>query len=242
MQMAERQNEELDAMLQRIAENRDKLLGAVESISPTRFATFRELLEKRLPLEAAVHVTSTKRDQLLDKHQVKISPRIMKALQHHLSAAGGSCAARGSAWFIGCRKYAIDCSRFFRISAHAVVVMSCIIATTAVICFGYREFPKGHATHIIVEGTLTGSGLQKAPSAEGVTYRNTARSGEPSKPQIGRARLNLAVSASELATLRASFFATNRVSFDAEGNEHMRMRLDLPVRALLSTNKVAKSP
>lgn len=102
-----------------------------------------------------------------------------------------------------------------------LLAAACLIVGLGVVLFGKWEILPSHRRH------------------ELLAQRPIERT---SQPPASRNHLSLRMSAPELTALRATFLAANRASLNEDPAAPTRLRLDLPVRALLGDDGIASTP
>ena len=225
---------EMDDALRELAKLRDGLLRTVPALSPGRRAVLTRFLAAEFPLEAAVRKAARKRDQLLNPHSPKIPVLVESALHLQLQAVEAAreegCEWRASHWRI--RGWAW--LRIFR-SPLGAVLTACAVITAAILCFGgWRAQPRSK-----VAG--------KPPSPAGMSLESAVtldRSSSNRAELFGR-RITIGpfnLNTSEPASLEASFVANRRIQFADSVETPLGLRLDLPVRATLMEDGLARTP
>ena len=224
-----KQASEIDNALREVAKQRDKLLGKLPALSSARRAVLTDFLVEEFPVEAALRKAVTKRDQLLNSSP-EIPASIESALHRQLP---GHEPVRDEAgrWRADWRVSASMWLRIFR-SRPGAVLMVCTVITAATLCFGRWGAPSRHnAENFLRNPRSAGVALE----SEVVLDRAElfAR-----KAVIGPFNLNT----SEPASLQASFVAKSAVYFADGAETPLGLRLDLPLRAILSEEGLTRTP
>lgn len=233
MQMANaEENVAFRETLRRIAEQRDTLLSEMESIPPARLAILSHRLSAEFPVEAAMSEMSDRRDQLLTHHQLAIPHSVSEALRCHVLSARRTQEAGSASSSLSWKSYLPRWTDFLQSPAVALAVAASLIIAAAVMFFGIGEFP----FRVEAGGAVArGSSAKRLQSDFGPRIEST--SGEPHGSQ-----LSLRMNAAELARFREAFLATNHPYLAEVSEEPAGMRLDLPLRALLISDGVARIP
>lgn len=211
--------------LQGIARQRDHLLGRVERIGDERAAALRKSLVRAFPLEAALKKMSIKRDRLLVPSRSKVPCAVAQSLRREISAAARSARTERRPWKFDWQSPArrwllLQWPQRAAIFAVALVIVAAIAQLTNSESRTWLQ--------------VTTDDAQTSHSA--YAYLQT----EPQRAPLPRNQLNLRINAAELASLRASFFTLNRT--DPSGEEISAVRLDLPLRSLLLSDALARTP
>jgi hypothetical protein len=217
-----KQRGEIDALLREVATQRDKLLGRVPTLSPARRAVLNDFLPGDHPVEAALRQLASNRDQLL-KRPAAIPASAESILRRQLMASNRVMNTPG--WL-----------RFFRSPLNAALTV-CVLIAGAILCF-----------------SLLGTALRRTAQNHRHPSKTDAGSIESNtisdRSQMARAELfarkalarPFNLNTNEPASLQASFFANSGISF-AEGNVGpLGLRLDLPVRVILTEDVLARTP
>lgn len=216
-----KQRNEIDNALREVAKLRDGLLRTAPALPPERRALLTEFLAVKFPVEVALRETATKRDQFLNPHSPQIPVSVESALHQRLLAAEAR-AWRSSHWRISDSIW----RRIFR-SPLGAVLTACALITAAIVCFGgWGRAPSRYAA-------------ENLPQAAGVSLESMVTLELFSRRiSIGPFNLNT----SEPASLEASFVSNRRIHF-ADGIETpLGLRLDLPWRATLMDDGLARTP
>lgn len=227
---------EIDNALRQVAKQRDKQLGTVPALSPARRAVLTECLAGQFPVEAALRDAARRRDQLLNPYPPEIPASIESTLRRQLLVAEPERAAARGWRVFDWRVSASIWLRVFR-SPPGVLLTICAVVTAAILCFGRWGTPSRR----------NAENSQHNPLAARVSLES-GRIWD--RPPIGPAELfsrkavigPFNLNTSEPASLQASFVANSRIHF-ADGIETpLALRLDLPVRAILSEDGLARTP
>jgi hypothetical protein len=225
-----KQASEIDNALREVAKQRDKLLGKLPALSSVRRAVLTDFLVKEFSVEAALREAATKRDQLLNPSP-EIPAFIESALHRQLP---GPERERDEARPWRAIDWRVSASIWLRIvwSRPGAVLMVLTVITVATLCFGrWRTPSRHHAENFRHDPRLAGVALE----TEVVLDRAELFAG---KAVIGPFNLNT----SEPASLQASFVAKRGV-YSADGAETpLGLRLDLPLRAILSEEGLTRTP
>jgi hypothetical protein len=212
---------EIDDALGKVAKQRDKLLSEV-ALSPARRAVLTDLLLGEFPLEMALRETATKRDELLNPQALEIPASIESTLHRQLGAAE---AAREGVR--GLRVSVPTWLRLFR-SPLGTVLTVCAMITAALLCFGSWLTPSRHSAESFPHAPRADIESRVILEAELFTQ----------KVAIGPFNLNT----NEPASLQASFFANSGVYLANASEAPLGLRLDLPVRVILTDDGLARTP
>jgi hypothetical protein len=240
-----RQSAEIENALRQVAKQRDKMLRKVPALSPARQAILTDCLAREFPLETALRGAATKRDQLLPLYRSGIPTSVESILHRRLDALQAAGLARGPRKLDGLKPSSLSMQllggdgvlisdlvnrsavwlTFFR-SPPAISLMACAMIITAVLCFGsWRTSSLRHAVR---------------PSAPRLDEVKIDSGTELFTRKISIRPFNL--NTNEPASLEASFVANNGMHF-ADGIEApLDLRLDLPVRAILIEDSLARTP
>ena len=225
---------EIDHALREVAKQRDKMLGEVPAISSGRRAVLIDCLVGEFPVEEALREAANRRDQLLGSCPAAIPSSVESALHCQLLAAepAGRGTRRGHAshWIISASLW----RKIFH-SPFGAVLTACAMIAMAFLCFGRWGSQPGRVA------------TENMPEAD---RENLEPEAILDRPWIGRAELfsrRIAIgpfnlNTSEPASLQTSFVAHSRIQF-ADGIETpLGLRLDLPVRATLLEDGLARTP
>jgi hypothetical protein len=224
----------MDDALREIVKLRDGLLRTAPALFPERQAVLTRFLASEFPVGAALREAATKRDQLLNPHPPKIPVFVELALSQQLQAAeaarDGGRERRASHWRSGNWAWL----RIFRSPLGAGLTAGAVI-TAAILCFGgWRAQPRRNVT-------------ENLPSTAGMSFESAAtldRSSSNRAELFGR-RITIGpinLNTSEPASLDASFVSNRRIQFADNVETPIGLRLDLPVRATLMEDGLARMP
>lgn len=213
---------EIDDALREIVKKRDELLSKAPTLSSARQAVLADFLVREFPVEAAFRETAMERDELLDLRASEIPASVESILHRRLGAAR---AERGGIhrWRIGAPVWL----RLFRSPLGGALTV-CAVITAAILGFGRWETPSRR----------NAENFPHAPRADiesGVILEAGVFS---RKVVIGPFNLNT----NEPASLQASFFANSGVYLANASEAPLGLRLDLPVRAILTEDGLARTP
>jgi hypothetical protein len=212
---------QIDDALREVAKQRDKLLKKV-ALSPARRTVLTEFLVGQFPLEAALRETATKRDELLDPRALEIPPSIESTLHRQLGTAGTPPEEvrgwRGSVptWL-----------RLFRTPLGSVLTVCALIAG-ALLCVGSWVTASRHGAE----------NFPHAPRTD-IESRVTLES-ELFTQNVAIGPFNLKTN--EPASLQASFFSNSAVYLANASERPLGLRLDLPMKAILTDDGLARTP
>ena len=211
-----RSRHEIDAAMRELAQRRDQALTNVPALSSARRMALTALVARQLPLEATVHEVAVKRDQALHRNAARIPAAVESVLQRQLAAVEAQSSRRHLA--LGLNRWR---------SPLAAVLAVCALITAALLGFG-----KWHAA-----ARRNAMNVPAAAPADNISVESGL---EPFTRMVAIGPFNL--NTNEPASLQASFLASRRIRF-ADGNETpLGLRLDLPVRAALMEDEVARTP
>lgn len=225
-----KQAKEIDKALHEVAKRRDQRLNAVPALSPARRAVLTDFLVGEFPVEAALREAVTKRDQLLNPSP-EIPPPAASALHRQLLAAK-PVRDEASGWRAADRRVSDWIwLRIFR-SLPGAAWLVCAVVTAAVLYFGKWGTPLRHNVENFPHNPrAAGMNLESGVVLERAEL--FAR-----KAVIGPFNLNT----NEPASLQASFVANSGVYFADGAETPLALRLDLPLRAILSDDGLARTP
>jgi hypothetical protein len=239
-----KQSAGIENVLRQVAKHRDKLLRKVPALSPARQAILTGCLAREFPLETALRGAATKRDQLLPLNRSGIPPSVESILHRQLDALNASGLARAPRRLDGLKPSSSSKQRlrrggilisdlvgrtsawltFFR--SPGISFTACALIIAALLCFGsWRTSPVHHAV------------LPNAPRLDEV---NVDSGTELFPPRISIRPFNL--NTNEPVSLQASIVAKNGMHFDDGIKAALDLRLDLPVRAILMEDSLARTP
>ncbi|MEN3371025.1 MAG: hypothetical protein V7609_3168 [Verrucomicrobiota bacterium] len=207
---------EIDDALRRVAQQRDQLLSEGPELSPARRAVLADFLAREFSVECALREEATKRDELL-RHRLAIPASVESNLRGLAVTEGIRGWRHGTATWL----------RLFR-SPLGGLLAACAMITAAVLFFG-----KG--------GTLSGRNAQSFPQAPGAHIESEVILEADlftRKIAVGPFNLNT----NEPASLQAAFFANSGVYLANASEARLGLRLDLPVRAILTEDGFARTP
>jgi hypothetical protein len=212
---------EIDDALGEVAKQRDKLLRKV-ALSPARRTALTDFLVGEFPVEAALRETAAKRDELVNPQALEIPAPIESTLHRQLGAIG---AAREGVR--GCRVRVPTWLRFFRSPLGSALTV-CAMITGALLCVGSLATRSRHS----------GENFPHAPGADLESRVTLGAELFTQKIAIGPFNLNT----NEPASLQASFFANSGLYLANASEAPLGLRLDLPVRAILTDDGLARTP
>ena len=227
---------EIDNALREVAKQRDKLLSTVPALSPARRAVLAGFLVAEFPIEAALRETGTRRDQLLNPCPPEIPASVEATLRRQLLAAEPARAGvrgwRTSDWRVSASIWL----RIFRSPPGALLTV-CAVVTAAILCFGRWGTPSRRNAENFQHNPLA---ARVNLESGGIWDRSPIGRTElfTRKTTIGPFNLNT----NEPASLQASFVANTGVYFANGIETPLSLRLDLPVRAILSEDGLARTP
>ena len=213
---------EIDDALRGVAKERDRRLSKPPTLSPARHAVLADFLVRQFPVEAALRETAVNRDELLSPPVPEIPAFIESTLHRQLGAAE---AARDGicGWRIGTAGWL----RFFRSPLGAVLAV-CATITAAILCLGRWGIPSRHDAANFPHAPR--ADIESAVILEAAVFTR--------KVATGPFDLNT----NEPASLQAAFFANSGVYFANASEAPLGLRLDLPVRAILTDDGLARTP
>jgi hypothetical protein len=213
----------IDNALGEIARQRDKLLIKAPVLSSGRQAALHECVATEFPVEAALRETAAQRDQLLEFPPgipVAAELTLRQLVAAELKDGGASePKVRVPVWL-----------RFFRSPIGSLTV--CATITAAILYIGRWETPSRHNEESFLHISRTervnleaAVMLDRSPSERAELFARKASIGP------------FSLSTSEPASLQASFLANGSLHEAPLG-----LRLDLPVRAILTDDGLARTP
>jgi len=239
-----KQDNEIDAALRDVAQQRDKRLGKRPLLSAERQAVLTNSLVREFPVEAALRRVASKRDRLLNLAG-EIPASAESILCRQLDAIMAGRLHRAPWKLDGLKPSSLSMQRlrgdgvrisdligrtpvwlaFFR-SPLGIALTACAMMSAALLCFGsWRTSSRCHAA------------LPNTPRIDEVNIESGTDL-FTRRVSIGPFNLNT----NEPASLQASFLANKSVRF-ADGIEvPLGLRLDLPVRAILMEDGLARTP
>jgi hypothetical protein len=219
-----KQNAGIENALRQVAKQRDKMLRKVPALSPARQAILADCLACEFPLETALRGAATKRDQLLPLYRSEIPTSVESILHRQLDALKAAGLARPPQKLDGLNRTSAWLT-FFR-SPPGISSTACAMIIAAVLCYGsWRTWSLRHAVR---------------PNPPRLDEVNVDSGTELFTRKISIRPFNL--NTNEPASLEASFVANNGMHF-ADGIEaSLDLRLDLPVRAILIEDSLARTP
>jgi hypothetical protein len=210
---------EIDNALRRVAKQRDMLLSEGHVLSPARGAVLADFLAREFSVERALREEATRRDELL-RHRPEIPASVESNLRRLAITGGMRVGIRG--WPHGAATWL----RLFR-SPVGGLLAACAMITAAILFFGkggtssrrnaqnFSQAPRAHIESVILEADLF-----------------------TRKIAIGPFNLNT----NEPASLQAAFSASSGVYLANASEARLGLRLDLPVRAILTEDGFARTP
>ncbi|MEY2495633.1 MAG: hypothetical protein QOJ45_2125 [Verrucomicrobiota bacterium] len=211
---------EIDNALRRVAKQRDLLLSEGHVLPPARGAVLADFLAREFSVERALREEATRRDELL-RHRPEIPASVESNLRGLAITGGMRVGIRG--WPHGAATWL----RLFRSPLGGLLAASAMI-TAAALFFGK-------------EGTLSGRNAQSSPQAshahlesKGILEADLFTR----KIAIGPFNLNT----NEPASLQAAFSTSSGVYLANASEARLGLRLDLPVRAILTEDGFARTP
>lgn len=221
---------EIDEALAKVGQERDMLLSRAPMLSPSREAVLNEFLAGEFPLEAAFRQTAAKRDQLLSFHPPRIPASAEATLRQFMATEPRH--QRASEW----RGNAPVWLRLFR-SPLGTVLLVCAIITAGILCFGRWDSSSPRNAENSAQRLQT----ERVNIKPGVISERSPL--ERTELFIRKASIGpFNLGTSEPASLQASFLANGSLHF-ADGIETpLGLRFELPVRASLTDDGLARTP
>ncbi len=211
---------EIDDVLRRVAKQRDKLLSEAPVLSPALRDVLADFLSREFSVERALREEATKRDELL-RHRLEIPAFVEANLRGLAVTEGMRGGTRG--WHHGAATWL----RLFR-SPLGGLLAACAMITAAILFFGK-------------EGTPSRRNAQSFPQAPRAHIESKViLEGDPFTRTIAIGPFNL--NTNEPASLQAAFFANSGVYLANANEARLGLRLDLPVRAILTEDGFARTP
>lgn len=213
----------IENALRQVANQRDKLLRKVPALSPARRAILTACLAREFPLETALRRAATKRDRLLPLDRSGIPTSVESILRGQLDAIETAGLARPAQKLDGLNRTSAWLTFFRSPPGISSTAFAMIIA--AVLCFGsWRTWSLRHAVR---------------PNLPRLDEVNVESGTELFTRKISIRPFNL--DTNEPTSLQASF--TNSGLHFPDGIEApLGLRLDLPVRAILIEDNLARTP
>ena len=211
---------EIDDLLHRVAKQRDKLLSEGPVLSPARHAALADFLIREFSLEHALREEATKRDGLL-RPRLEIPASVEANLRGLAVTEGMRGGIRG--W----RRGAATWPRLFRAPLGGLLA-ACAMITAAILFFGKGGAPSRRDAQSFPQAPR--APIESKVILEGDLFTR--------KIAIGPFNLNT----NEPASLQAAFFANSGVYLANASEARLGLRLDLPVRAILTEDGFARTP
>jgi hypothetical protein len=205
---------EIDEALSEVAKQRDRRLSKAPTLAPAREAFLADFLAREFPLETALRERAMERDALLDSRAPQIPSSMELNLRRQLGAAQATRAGRVClpAWL-----------RLFRSPLGGALTVCAIIG--ALLFFGrWGTSTPRHAEN-----------LAHVPRADGMIWEAELLDRSAA---INPFNLNT----NEPASLQASFFSKSGAYLANASDATLGLRLDLPVRAILTDDNRARTP
>ena len=225
---------EIDEALREVAKLRDGLLRTAPALSSERRAELSKFLAVEFPVEAALREAGTRRDRSLNSHPPKMPVPMESALHRQLLAAeaarDGAPEWRSSHWRINDSIW----RRVFR-SPLGAALTTCAVITAAILCFGRWGTPPPR------------NAAESLPQVAGVSLESAVTLDRPStgRADLFSRRVTIGpfnLHTNEPASLEASFVSTRRIQFGEGIETPLGLRLDLPLRATLMVDGLARTP
>lgn len=224
-----KQDGEIDSVLREAAKQRDTLLRQRPTLSSARLAALADFLIAEYPIEAALGEAARKRDQLLNQHPPVI-PRSVESTLRRLGAVEEADAIRRRGAFAG-GGIVPSWLRFSRSRPAVVLAVSAVFMAAVLFLSGWGIWSRRIAeAQNLSRENRSGISLDRSPIMEAELFM----------PKVSIRSVNL--NTNEPASLQASFFANRAISL-ADGNDGpLWLRLDLPLRASLIEDGLARTP
>ena len=213
-------NCEIENALRDLAQRRDRRLGAAPMLTPAREELLTDFLHEEFPLESAFGLAAIQKDRLLNLPAVIPAP-VELALQERLAAH--SASPKSSRPVL---------PRLIR-SPFAAALTLCVIITIAFFFHGNRETFSHRNARTLKPDELN---LESRVAEDRWFLGRADLFGR--RASIRRFDLNK----TEPASLQVSFFTNSEVYVGDEGGVRLGLRLDLPVRAVLVEQDLARTP
>lgn len=205
---------EIDLAMREVARRRDEALNTAPALSPARRAALTAMVARQFPVEEALYEAAAKRDQALPQIPAKIPAAVESILERHLVAAEATSGGRDAAMWLS----------QFRLPL-ATALAACALITAALLALGRWEDSRRDARN---RSPMTSVDRISVESAMEPFTRLAA---------IGPFNLNNP----EPASLQVSFLANSRIRFADGNNAPLGLRLDLPVKAALMEDELART-
>jgi hypothetical protein len=225
---------EIDDRLREVAKLRDGLLRTAPTLSPECRAVLTRFLAEELPVETVLREAATKRDHLLNPRPPKIPGLVESALHRQLLAAEAT-RDEGPGWrALDSRVSGWAWLRIFR-SQLGAILMASVVITAAILFFGGWGAPPRRP------------GATNLPQASGVSFESalTLDRAPTSRAELFSRRITIAsfsLQTNEPASLEASLASSRRIQFAESIETPLGLRLDLPLRATLMEDGLARTP
>jgi hypothetical protein len=217
-----KQNTGIDDALSKLAKDRDKLLGNAPALSPARQVALMKFLVRKFPVEGALREAAKERDRFLNQHSLDIPASASSALHRQLAHANRLTTTPG--WL-----------RFFRSPLSAGLAV-CAVITAAILCFGPLATLPRRTENLPPRSQTKGVN----PDSNMIAHDSPIERADLFSREASIRPFNLKTN--EPASLQASFFPNSRISF-ADGNgAALGLRLDLPVQAFLTDDRLTRTP
>jgi hypothetical protein len=211
---------EIDAEIRVLATRRDQLLAGVPTLSRTRRAALNKVLIDKFPVEMTLRDVASDRDRLLAA-STAIPVSVASTLQHQLVTSIQPIRSPG--W-----------QRIFRRPVSAGLA-ACAVIGAAILWLGEPASRLGRN-----QSDSPRLAQPDAMDITGVAARSPIANAELFSRKSSIRRFNL--DTNEPASLQPSFLANSSLSFADGKVAALGLRLDLPVRAILTEDGLARTP
>lgn len=206
---------QIDAAMREVTQRRDEALTNPPALSTARRVFLMDFLTRQFPVETTLREVAAKRDKALHQIPTRI-PSAVESILHRELAAGEPAPdiSGGPLWLRNLR------------SPLAAVLTACALMTAALLGLGYWKASRRE--------------VMKPPAIPSGDQIRVEAGMEPFTQAVAIAPFHL--NTNEPASLQAWFLADRRLRF-ANGNDPpFGLRLDLPGRAALMEDGLARTP
>jgi hypothetical protein len=227
------QMNDLDSTLHEILMRRDNFLEEIPQISEDRLGALNNVLAREFPVDAVLRTAATRRDQLLNGDQLKIPEAFETSLRNKVKAIAVTQRASRTSWPRTC---ALSLLGLFQSRMSLSVATACLMVAAGILLFGPGKSLKPAITESKSVSSVRSKNeplVKPDPSPiEAKAFAGELASAVSKRAPIVRDQLNLQVSLADLAYLRSSFLAINRV-YQARTIDEIGIRLDLTVSPIM---------
>ena len=206
---------EIETAMREVVQHRDNALSKALVLSSARRTTLSNFLARQFPVETRLCELALTRDNALDQSAPKIPAPVESVLRRQVAAGEPTRDVGSAAVWLGRLR-----------SPLAVVLTACALITAALVALGRWEASR-----------RTVSNVPAVPPLDSISVESGM---EPFTRMAAIGPFNL--STNEPASLQASFLPRRRIRFVDGNDTSLGLRLDLPVRAALMEDGLARTP